>query len=183
MLCTHLHSRETYLDWSSNRPVPLAHTFLMTFFFQNVQLLDLSSEDNPSIDVQNNRLVISAQRGSERIQITAPISGLLPSAVVRTQVKNQATNKTQKTPLRFKFNPRKGATLPASHKAVGENNPLSKMNEESVRELRAMAADPDYQKEFKSRQAMIVDLGKTYNIHWTTVYNIINNKSWKHIID
>jgi hypothetical protein len=142
-----------------------------SFNFEPVQFLDIKSEDNPKIDVKDGMLLIHANRGNDRIVISAPLQSVLPTAsVAQTKVKRPPAIKP-------------GTILPPSHGAVGEKNSLSKLKEEDVREMRTLAKDFGYQSSFPSRQKMVEDLAKVYGIHWTTVYNIINHKSWKHVTD
>ena len=150
---------------------------MSSFAFQPVQFLDIKSEDNPQIDLNDGVLTIKANRGAERIVISAPINGLLAS-----QVPTQTRVRRIDAPAKVS-DPRSGTILPSSHGAVGENNPLSKLNAQIVREIRAMASDSKYRAGFKSKQAMLYDLSRVYNVHWTTIWSIINRRSWKHVTD
>lgn len=150
----------------------------MTIFdFQSVYTLELEQKDEPSIDVRDGKLVLTAKRGEERIMITAPLNSVIaPVAPIvgATQVKQPRRSNRRRSS-------NKGRRLDSSHPSVGENNVLAKMTEESVREIRALAEDPSYVKSFQSRQTMLYDLAKVYSVHWTTIWNIINRRSWKHV--
>ena len=136
------------------------------FNFQPVQLLELSDADAPSIDVQDGQIILTAQRGEEKIRITAPLRQVLP----------QVTATTVKMPSRLK-----GVQLPGGDKRVGELNGMAKLNEQSVREIRLMISDPKFMKSFRSRQALYLEIAKAYNVHPGTVMNVIDNISWKHV--
>lgn len=154
---------------------------MTSFNFEPVQLLDIKAEDNPKIDVKDGMLLIHANRNGDRIIISAPLNSVLPSAVsVQTTVKGSSSRRLQN---------QRGAgakplpMLPVSNGREGQNNALSKLTDNDVREMRFMSKDFEYANSFSSKQKMIQDLAKIYCIHWTTVYNIINYKSWKHIKD
>jgi hypothetical protein len=154
-----------------------------SFIFEPVQFLDIKSEDNPKIDVKDGMLLIHANRNGDRIVISAPLNSVLPSvAPVQTKVKNSSSI-TSQTKVRRVPPVKPGSRLPVTHGAVGQNNPLSKLTETDVREIRFMSKDPEYTKGFSSKQQMLYDLAKIYGIHWTTVNGIIKYKSWKHIKD
>lgn len=146
------------------------------FNFSSVQSLDLNPEDNPKIDIRDNQVVITAQRGNERIMITASIPGV-SSKVVATTV-----NTPNREPVKFRHNhPMKGAVLPADDKRTGENNALAKLTAKQVLEIRELAADPDIVKAYGNRTNFCMEIGKVYNVHFTTINNIINRTSWKHV--
>ena len=145
---------------------------MSTFNFQALQTLSISQEDNPRIDVRDGQLVLTAERNNERIMITAPLNSVMPKAVATT------VKTPKQRPQHHKL---KGTSLPSSDLRVGETNRNSKLTENDVREMRALAADRDYQKEFKSSHEMYHAIGKVYKVHFTTVYNIVNRNSWKHV--
>lgn len=150
----------------------------MTIFdFKSVYTLDLGQDDDPSIDVRDGKLILTAKRGEEQIMITAPLNSVI------TPVAPVAAATQVKQPRRFnrRKNSNKGRRLDPSHPSVGENNVLAKMTEESVKEIRDLAEDTSYVNSFQSRQAMLYDLAKVYNVHWTTIWSIINRRSWKHV--
>jgi len=142
------------------------------FNFQAIQTLDITKEDNPHIDVRDGQLVLTAERGHDRIMIIAPLNSVLPK-VASTNVRRPARRRRQ--------NPMKNQTLPATDSRVGEKSALAKLTEAEVREIRAMAADKNYRKEFKTPQAMYHALGEVYKVHFTTVYNIVHRQTWKHL--
>lgn len=146
-----------------------------SFNFEPVHVLNIKAEDNPKIDVQDGMIVISANRGNNRIVVSAPLQSVLPSA---SAVQIKVNGKAKRPPA---IKP--GTRLPATHGSVGERSPKAKLKETDVREIRALAKDPNYTSGFPNRQKMVEDLAKVYKIHWTTVYSIISKKSWKHVID
>lgn len=150
----------------------------MTIFdFKSVYTLELTQEDDPSIDVRDGKLVLTAKRGEERIMITTPLNSVItPVAPIvnTTQIKQPRRSYRRR-------NSNNGRRLNRSHGSVGENSTMAKMTEEMVKEIRSMAADTSYARSFQSRQAMLYDLAKVYKVHWTTIWNIINRRSWKHV--
>jgi len=141
------------------------------FIFQSVQALDIGSEDNPQIEYLKDGVVITAQRGDERIVITAKLP------VVATRVAKTAV----KAPRRSHANKMKGCTLEVGDPRVGSMHPLSKLNEETVAEIRAIAEDPDMIKFHGSVYKLSLELSKAYNVHHTTINNVILRRTWKHV--
>lgn len=152
------------------------------FNFSSVQSLDLNPEDNPQIDIKKDQVVITAQRGDERIMITAKIPGVnVP--VVATTVSTPGKKPVQVSHqiIQSKQHPLKGAVLPASDKRTGENNALAKLTAKQVLEIRELASDPDIVKAYGSLTNFYTEIGKVYNVHFTTIGNIVNRQSWKHL--
>lgn len=139
---------------------------MTSFNFQPVQTLAISEEDHPVIDVQNNMLVLTAKRGSERIMITAPIQSIVPVSVV-TKVK--AAKRTTVSPL---------LGIP---KSVGIANGMAKLNDESVKAIWLFLDDPDFVATYKSVTAMYKDIAKAFNVSPWAIKNIHEGLSWKHI--
>lgn len=135
--------------------------------FSSIQLLSLTESDNPTITLDQGMWTLVANRNGEQIMITAP------------DVRNQLP-KTQPVSYqrRVKKNRRKVDLIPR-----GEDHPKAKLTEEDVREIRNLFVDPDYRREFDNDHQVLIDLAKVYRIHYTTVYKIVNNQSWKHIIN
>jgi hypothetical protein len=150
------------------------------FNFEPIQILDIKPEDNPQIDVKDGLILIKASRGSDRIVITAPLQSVLPSPV-QTTVRASSNNREHSRTYRRQPAIKPGTLLPADHGAVGENSSNAKLTEVEVREMRALSNDPSYTQTFENKQQMLYDLAKVYKIHWTTVRNILINKSWKHV--
>jgi len=176
LLCTHklqncflkLHcqSRQQPLVFASKRRNFICTPTMSPFNFQPVQLLELCDADTPSIDVQDGQLILTAQRGDEKIRITAPLRQVLP----------QVTATTVKGPSRLK-----GLHLPGGDKRVGELNGMAKLNEQAVREIRLMISDLKFIKSFRTQNALYTEIAKAYNVHPATVKNVIDNVSWKHV--
>lgn len=150
---------------------------MSTFDFSSVYTLDLTKEDNPSIDVRDGTMILTAMRGEDRIMITTPLNSVItPVApvVAATQVSTPRQGYRRRRRSRNR-------QLSRDHGSVGENSAMSKLNEASVKEIRALYADPSYRQGFNSRQGALNDLATVYDVHWTTIWNIVNRKSWKHI--
>ena len=149
-------------------------------------MLELSQDDNPDIDVQGNQLVITAKRGSERIKIVTHLSDKNKENIETISLKPHQLQvipavTTVRTPQRRGKHPLKGAVLPSTDKRSGENNHLSKLTIQKVKEIRELAEDPEIMKAYGSRTNFCVEIGKVYNVHFTTIANILNRVSWKHI--
>lgn len=146
------------------------------FTFQAIQTLDIEAGDNPSIDVQNNRLILTATRGGDHIRITAPLNSMItqvkekpaPVAVAVQQTGKQNKRKYARPVQTWGFRP-------------GEQSPNSKLKESQVREIKALAKDDSYMGTFSSEHAAIKDIAKGYNVHYTTIYQIVRGATWKHV--
>jgi hypothetical protein len=141
------------------------------FTFKSVQSLAITAEDQPSIDIQNNQLILTAHRNGEVIQITAPVDGLIPR-VAKTTIKS---------PVKKRISPLAGRPAPITHHLVGTNNPNSKLNEAKVREIRQMYANKELAASYNSNHAFICAIARTYCIHFGTIMNVVNGISWKHV--
>jgi hypothetical protein len=135
------------------------------FNFQSIQSLEISKDDHPEIDVRDGRLVLTAQRGAERIMITAPIAGMVP-VVAKRAVKVAGGKVT---------------ALPATDRRVGENHALAKLTESDVREIKNILKDKKLSNSFKNKTKFYQELGKAYKVHFTTIANIACGASWKHV--
>ena len=148
-----------------------------SFQFQAVQVLNLSAEDNPTCRIEGHQLTLSAIRNGEQIIITAPIansSEVLKLTQQPTVVKMPAPARPQ-----FRKSPRR-RTVTRDYPR-GEQHPKAKLTEQDIKDMRELFSDPDYIKTFRSTYEAYIDLAKTYKIHYTTVYKIVNGQSWKHV--
>ena len=142
------------------------------FNFHSIQTLEINQADSPIIDIKDGRLIITAVRDNERIMITAPMSNNLPrlSAPVSKPVKQKTTRR-----------PSYRQVLPASDKRVGATNPLSKLNEENVREILMLLNDREMRRKYNSAGAFYAEIGKAYGVGQHTISNIDRGISWKHV--
>lgn len=145
---------------------------MTSFNFQAVQLLEINEGDAPIIDVQENRLVLTAKRGSEQIRITAPLDALLPAAQA---VKIKAGTRTRTVSRQPQY--AKGA----NDLRVGSNNFMAKLTDEKVREIRQLVADKSFVKSYKSFHAMVLAIAERYNVHHATIQNVVKGISWRHV--
>ena len=152
---------------SGTRPSHTPISTMTSFNFQSIQSLEISAQDNPTIDVRDGHLVLTAERGHERIMITAPLQGIVP--------KVSAT--TVKAPKRRKISPLLGRSL---HK--GADNGMAKLNDDLVREIRTLLIDKSFVKSYKNVTAMYTDLSKSYNVSPWAIKNVAEGLSWKHVI-
>jgi hypothetical protein len=139
---------------------------MTSFNFQSVQTLAISEQDHPVIDVRDNQLVLTAQRGAERIMITAPLQSIVPAAVV-TKVKT--AKRPSVSPL---------VDVP---KNVGTANSMAKLNDEAVKSIWSFLNDPDFVATYSSVTAMYKDIAKAFNVSAWAIKNIHEGLSWKHI--
>jgi len=146
---------------------------MSSFNFKSIQSLEISSSDNPSIDVRDGRLIITAERDDECIVISAPLAGAIPK-VATTKVKVEGR------PMR-KAHPLAGRRLPSSDARTGETNIHAKLTEQQVIKMRELAEDETFKKDFPSQYKVCLQLSKMFDIHHTTVNNILNRNSWKHV--
>lgn len=172
-----LQSTESGLGWSSPGASPGAHcTLTMSpFVFRAIQHLNIEAADNPDIDVQDGRLVLTATRGGDQIMITAPLNSVLPSAVTTT---------VKAAPVQVRRVPRHLVRRSTFNKNVrrGESSPRSKLTEAQVREIKALLADHSHCKSYGSTNTMLLEMGKAYSVHYTTIYNIMVGKTWSHVV-
>jgi len=164
-----LHCTRLLLKFASNRGKPVrthSKNPMTSFNFQSVQTLAISEQDHPVIDVRDNQLVLTAQRGSERIMITAPLQSIVPAAVV-TKVK------TAKRPV---VSPLLGVS-----KSVGTTNGMAKLNDEAVESIWSFLNDPDFVATYSSVTAMYKDIAKAFKVSSWAIKNIHTGLSWKHI--
>ena len=140
------------------------------FNFRSVQSLELSNDDNPTVTIKDNILVLTATRGAEQIQITTPIK-------FSTVIQNTVT-----APVRSRdYSSRKGISIAGGEKRVGEKNKMAKLTDAAVREIRMILADEGMVKKYPSKHALYKDIAKAYGVHMYTIKNVANNISWKHI--
>mgnify|MGYP006277745005 CR=1 FL=1 len=135
------------------------------FIFESIKSLALSRKDNPSIDIRNDEIVITAERNGERIVITAPLPGAAP-VIAQTTVRSP----------RRRYARRNSVNVPK-----GEMHRKAKLTEQNVREMRAMAADPSIMREYPNRHQFFCEIGKIYGVHFSTVSKIVNRRSWTHV--
>ena len=167
-----LQCTQNQLWWSSSGANPGAHcTLTMSpFVFQAVQTLNIEANDNPNIDVQDGKLILTATRNGDQIRITAPLNSVIPTV--------QATTvKAPRRPQRRRYT----RSHVVRNMPRGEESRLAKLKEADVREMRALAKDTSYRNSYPSEHAMMQDLADTYKIHLTTVYSVIRGSTWKHV--
>lgn len=139
---------------------------MTSFNFQSIQSLEISAQDNPTIDVRDGRIFLIAERNQERIVISAPLQSVMP--------KVSAT--TVKTAGRKKPSSLLGRNL---HQGVG--NGMAKLNDDIVREIRTLVADKNLVKEYKNVTAMYAEIAESYKVSLWTIKNVAENISWKHV--
>jgi hypothetical protein len=139
---------------------------MTSFNFHSVQTLAISENDHPVINVRDNQLILTAERGSERIMITAPLQSILPAAVV-TKVKAAKRTKVHAS-----------TGVP---KSVGTANAMAKLNDEPVKSIWSFLDDPDFVAGYTSVTAMYKDIAKAFKVSPWAIKNIHEGLSWKHV--
>jgi len=139
------------------------------FDFKTVQHLDITSADSPSMDVKDGQIILMAERDGARIMITAPLNGIMPR-VAKTTVRKPARSL-----------PSLISTSKPRPSMQGASNSLAKLNEDQVKEIRAVATNRELRRQYKTKIAMYRDLASKYHVHVLTIKNIIDRVSWKHI--
>jgi len=141
---------------------------MTTFNFKSVQLLELADSDQPTIDVQDGQLILTAERDGESIRITAPLKQMLP----------QVAATTVRMPLP---SGRKGKPIAGGEKRQGELNGMAKLTDAKVREIRLILSETRPGSGRGSRHALFEKLARAYNVHVATIRSIAYNESWKHV--
>ena len=148
-----------------------------SFQFQAVQHLSLTPEDQPTCKIENHLLTVTASRHGDQIVITVPLS----QANQDLRLPNAAPQVYIQTPAKPRLKTKQRRRTVNRSYSRGENHCRAKLTEQDVREMRELFADQDYRQTFNSSYEVYLDLAKTYKIHYTTAYKIINGQSWKHI--
>lgn len=166
-----MQSSENQLSWSSQRVKPwrtLRSQPVNHITFQAVQLLNFTEADRPSITLNQGVWTLVANRNGEQIMITAPDT--------RQHLRSAAP-----APVERRVKKRSGRIVNWAPK--GEAHPKAKLTEGDVREMRELFKDDSFREEFQSDHGVLMELAKIYNIHYSTVYKIVNGQSWKHLND
>jgi hypothetical protein len=144
-----------------------------SFSFQNIQSLEITAADQPSLNVADDQLILTATRNGSRIIITAPLGHIIPTPV-QTTVKSNVKSSRRVGSL-------KGKTLDPSDDRVGENNGNAKLNVGQVKVIRAKLKNDEFMGTYKSRTAAHREIARSYKVDTSCIYQIDNNLTWKHI--
>lgn len=143
---------------------------MTSFNFRPVQILELTAEDSPRIDVHEGTLILTAERAGEQIRITAPLQNMLPQ-VATTQVKAPAVPKRRRV---YRY-------ITGGEKRAGELNGMAKLTDAQVKEIRLLLSNAKFLDNFSSTHSMYEKLAETYKVHFATIRSIARFESWKHI--
>jgi len=143
---------------------------MTSFNFKPVQILELTTADSPTIDVQEGRLILKAERNGEQINIIAPLQTVLPQ-VKATEVKMPAAPQRRR---KYRF-------MTGGEKRAGELNGMAKLTDAQVKEIRLLLSNEKFLVSFPSTHAMYEKLAETYKVHFATIRSIARYESWKHI--
>lgn len=138
---------------------------MTSFNFRSIQSLELSDNDNPVLTFEKNSFLLTATRGEEQIQISAPIDLL--------KVVNHTI--TGAKPRKFIGH------MPGGDKRQGEANGQAKLTEAAVREIRMIASDAQLRNKYPNNNSFYKEIAKAYGVNMYTVINVVKRISWKHI--
>lgn len=140
--------------------------------FREIRKLEICDEHEPTYTIRGGNIVLTATSDNTEYEL------VFPSATLRAMLlQPKATKITTQNIGRHKT--RRNVRIKAGDRRVGENSHKAKLTEADVREIRAMAKDKAYMAGFGSKYAAMMDLSKTYKIHVTQIYKIVNNQAWK----
>ena len=148
-----------------------------SFQFEAVQVLNLTTEDHPLCKIEGRQMTITATRGTDQIVINVA----LPHSSELLKLPQEKQPVRIQTPVRPQLQKRKARRTVNRTYPCGEAHAKAKLTEQDVREMRELFSDKGYRSTFKSTYEVYLDLAKTYKIHYTTAYKIINGQSWKHV--
>lgn len=148
-----------------------------SFQFEAVQVLNLTTEDHPLCKIEGRQMTITATRGTDQIVINVA----LPSSSELLNLPQEKQPVRIQAPLRPQLRKAKPRRAMNRTYVRGEAHCRAKLTEQDVREMRELFADKDYRSTFNSSYEVYLDLAKTYKIHYTTAYKIINGQTWKHV--
>ena len=144
-----------------------------SFSFQNIQSLEITAADQPSLNVADDQLVLTATRNGSRIMITAPLSHIIPTPVQTTVKSNVKASR--------KVSSLKGKILDPSDDRVGEKNGNAKLNVNQVKVIKTKLKCDKFMCDYKSRTAAHRVLAGWYEVDTSCIYQIDNNLTWKHV--
>jgi len=144
-----------------------------SFSFQNIQSLEITAADQPSLNVADDQLVLTATRNGSRIMITAPLSHIIPTPVQTTVKSNVKASR--------KVSSLKGKILDPSDERVGEKNGNAKLNVGQVKVIKTKLKCDKFMGDYKSRTAAHRVLAGWYEVDTSCIYQIDNNLTWKHV--
>ena len=140
--------------------------------FREIRKLEICDEHEPTYTIRGGNIVLTATSDNTEYEL------VFPSATLRTMLLQPKAAKVT-THNNGRHRPRRNMRIKAGDRRVGENSHKAKLTEADVREIRAMAKDKTYMAGFGSKYAAMCDLSKTYKIHVTQIYKIVNNQAWK----
>ena len=141
------------------------------FSIKQLQVLELTQEHNPKVDVKNDKLIITACINDIETIITVPVD-----ATLTNQTKKPVMSKPVSQPKRhYSFS----ASIGKSRQGV--LNGMAKLTEDDVREIRQLLADESYANKFESRTRLHADIASAYNVSGSCIMLIDTKRTWKHV--
>jgi len=140
--------------------------------FREIRKLEICDEHDPTYTIRGGNIVLTATSDNTEYEL------VFPSATLRTMLMQPKATKVANQGMR-RHQPRRRMDVKEGDRRIGEKSHKAKLTEADVREIRAMAKDKGYMAGFGSKYAAMLDLSKTYKIHVTQIYKIVNNQAWK----
>lgn len=155
------------------------HTLMTNnpFLVRQIQVLEITSDDNPKIDIQKDRLLISACINQVDTLISVPLSSAI--AIPTTEKDPPKTKSVVKPrPARRRSY---AAYHPIGKSRQGELNGMAKLSQEEVLEIKQFLLDSTYMNSFNSKTQAYKDLATVYNVTHSCIMLIDTNRTWKHV--
>lgn len=141
------------------------------FSIKQLQVLELTQEHNPKVDVKNDKLIITACINDVETIITVPVD-----ATLNNHAKKPVISKPVSQPKRhYSFSTSIGKSR------QGVLNGMAKLTEDDVREIRQLLADESYANKFESRARLHADIASAYNVSGSCIMLIDTKRTWKHV--
>jgi hypothetical protein len=141
------------------------------FSIKQLQVLELTQEHNPKVDVKNDKLIITACINDVETIITVPVD-----ATLSNHAKKPVISKPVSQPKRhYSFSTSIGKSR------QGVLNGMAKLTEDDVREIRQLLTDESYANKFESRARLYADIASAYNVSGSCIMLIDTKRTWKHV--
>lgn len=141
------------------------------FSIKQIQVLELTREHNPRVDVKNDRLVITACINDVETIITIPVDATLDNKAKKPVISNPSSQPKRQ----YSFSTSIGKSR------QGIFNGMAKLTEDEVREIRQLLVDKSYANKFESRARLHADIASAYNVSASCIMLIDTKRTWKHV--
>ena len=155
------------------------------FCIKQTQVLELDYSHRPKVDIQNDRLVISALLNEVETIITVPIGAAAPLANQIGNVQAKPSLPVVSKPIQQKpqFSRKQSYSFKTSvgKSRQGVLNAMAKLTEEDVRDIRQLLNDEKYMGQMKTKSRAYQDIAPLYNVSVSCIMLIDTNRTWKHV--